>query len=85
MPPLGGFKNLTPYLPRISRDAGIQTINDAAFNGEAANPSDFIFASGASLRHIITTQSNKVVDSYCLAGGESKDPTSPYFANMSSN
>lgn len=85
IPTLGGYKNLTPKLPGLSRDGGIQTINSANFNGAAEKTSDFIFPAGASLRQIVSMQNNKIHALYCLAGGESENPNSPYFASMLQN
>lgn len=82
IPPFGGFNNLTPELPGISRDGGIETINASNFNGLARSPADFVFYSGASLRHIIEMNPNHIISFVSLPGGENEEVDNPYFANM---
>ena len=82
IPTLGGFNNLSPELPGIPRDGGIETINAASFNGLARSPADFVFASGASLRHIIAMQSDQPLSLTSLPGGEGEEPNSSYFSNL---
>jgi penicillin G amidase len=83
VPPAGGFADLAPDLPGVSRDGGYEAVNASGYSVRAAGVNSFMFGSGPVRRYVGQPIGPFAVLGYnTIAGGPSGDPTSPEYTTQ---
>lgn len=82
IPEGGGFSHLAPDLPGVARSGGFQVVDDAGRGVRVDSVNDFMFGSGPSRRLITELSPGGVNAFHIIAGGQSEDVFSPFYANM---
>jgi penicillin amidase len=70
IPPGGGFTDLSPDLPGISRSGGFGTVDAAAHDVRAADANSFMFGSGPARRFVGTLQTTGPAAEEVIPGGD---------------
>jgi len=82
IPPGAGFTDLAPGLPGIATDGGYETVDVAPHPPRADLPNGFTFSGGPSRRFIGEAQPHGIRATQVIPGGESGEPTDPWFGNQ---
>ncbi|MCH9648347.1 MAG: penicillin acylase family protein [Deltaproteobacteria bacterium] len=79
VPPAGGFTDLGPQLPGISRGGGFESIDTGAHSTRAADDQSFTFLLAAGRRGYSHLSRWGIRSFQILPGGQSGDPTGPEY------
>lgn len=82
IPPGAGFTDLLPGLPGIATDGGYETVDLAHHDPLADSSNGFTFGGGPSRRFIGEATPRGIRATQVIAGGESGEPTDPWFGNQ---
>ncbi len=79
VPPAGGFDDLAPDLPGLSRDGGYEVLNASSFNPRAQDLNSFGFGGGPVRRYVgrHLAIGNRIVGVNVMPGGPSGIPNDP--------
>jgi penicillin amidase len=82
IPEGGGFAHLAADLPGVARSGGFQVVDDAGRSARGGSVNSFMFGSGPSRRLISELSPNGINAFHIIAGGQSENVFSPFYANM---
>jgi penicillin G amidase len=82
IPPGAGFTDLAAGLPGIAIDGGYETVDLGGLDARAASPAGFTFNHGPSRRFIGEAGPRGIRATEVIPGGESGEPTDPWFGNQ---
>lgn len=83
IPPAGGFDDLSPLLPGVSRDGGYQVVNASGFSARSTGLQSFRFGGGPVRRYVGGPWAGgRIVGVNSVPGGPSGIPTDPGYATQ---
>jgi penicillin amidase len=82
VPTQGGFEDLAPDLPGISRDGGYNVVNASGFSARATGLNSFMFGGGPVRRYVGRPLAGHIVGSNVVPGGPSGIPGDPDYTTQ---
>lgn len=82
IPPQGGFEDLAPELPGLSRDGGYNVVNASGFSARSTGLNSFMFGGGPVRRYVGKPKFGKIVGVNVVPGGPSGIPGDPGYATQ---
>jgi penicillin G amidase len=82
IPTGGNFENLSPTLPGLALDGGMETVDTGPFDVRAASSQDFVFGFGAARRYVGELRRGGINAAQVIPGGESGVPGNRFYANQ---
>ncbi len=80
VPPAGGYSDLSPEMPGLSRDGGYEVVNASSFSARADTLNGFRFGGGPVRRYVGAASRWGITGTNVVPGGRSGDPADPSFA-----
>ena len=79
VPPAGGFSDLSPELPGLSRDGGYEVVNASGFSARADTLNGFRFGGGPVRRYVGSASRWGIAGTNVVPGGRAGDPADPSY------
>jgi penicillin amidase len=80
VPPAGGYSDLAPGMPGLSRDGGYEVVNASSFSARADTLNAFRFGGGPVRRYVGAASRWGIAGTNVVPGGRAGDPADPSFA-----
>ena len=82
VPTAGNFVNLSPTLPGLATDGGLETIDNAAFDGISASSQSQMFRGGPARRYVGELNCRGIKSLQVIPGGESGVINNQFYTNQ---